>query len=370
MGLAQGSQLKFDIDEALKTCIPLLIDHLGAPWWMPNFVTYWFAKQRAYSKFGLRLQRGFPQFDRQLRGIAEGAGIDMKTVYFLNALESAFSLQTGEQAVLPAPGACSAIAVTGSRSASGEPIITRNFDYLNFIKPYFMMRENRPAGGLRSLGFTLCPLVGTVDGINEAGLAITLNYAYTTDARYAAATISMRIGEALARCRTVAEAAQWLEGTYRWGGGILMLADAEGDIASLELSSTQSYLRRPANGEDLIFHTNIYASNKMQTVEVPRQAVFGPSAEPWQRGNRVHESAEERQARLIYLLSRNKLFGEAELRQVLNDHGVNGVPSDNTLCMHGLLRETTACTQLFPRSRRMKVSYTRACQAEFVDFAL
>jgi len=39
--------------------------------------------------------------------------------------------------------------------------------------------------------------------------------------------------------------ANLLTSRTRWGAGLLMLADAEGDLASLELSSTRSQLRRP-----------------------------------------------------------------------------------------------------------------------------
>ena len=47
-----------------------------------------------------------------------------------NALEPVLSSVGGCTAC---PGACSAVAVRGSRSITGEPMVARNFDYLPLI---------------------------------------------------------------------------------------------------------------------------------------------------------------------------------------------------------------------------------------------
>jgi hypothetical protein len=38
--------------------------------------------------------------------------------------------------------------------------------------------------------------------------------------------------------------------------------------------------------------------------------------------------------------------------------------------MHSDYWNTTACVQLYPRERRIRVAYDAACRAEFVDFAI
>ena len=185
--------------------------------------------------------------------------------------------------VLPPLAACSAVAVRGRRSATGQPMIARNFDYLPLVQPMYTLRESHPEGRLRSLEFTMAPLAGAVDGVNERGLAITYDYAFAIDdAQGSGPPISASISAALARAATVGEAAEIIMGRPRWGGGLLMLADAEGDIASLELSSTRSALRRPAAGEDVICHTNAFSTERMQAVQVAADAIFtaGPRAAP------------------------------------------------------------------------------------------
>jgi hypothetical protein len=306
---------------------------------------------------------------QRLTGMAAGAGVRLDFLYLLNAMEAVMSSVEAMTAI-PAFAACSALAVRGGRSLDGEPVIAKNFDYLPLVRPLYAVRDSRPAGGLRSLDFTLAPMVGTVDGLNEAGLAITYNYAFTIDTADPAPTISMAIAQALAQCRTVEEAALFLGSYPRWGGAMLMLADAAGDLASLELSSTRSSLRRPAADEELIFHTNVFTSDELQAVEISRDAVYTKRAPRALVGERVLESPERRADRFGELLQDPAPLGPSELTAIMADHGPTGIPDDNTICMHGSYWHTTATVQLLPRTRRLRVAYDNPCTASYVDFEL
>ncbi len=54
----------------------------------------------------------------------------------------------------------------------------------------------------------------------------------------------------------------------------------------------------------------------------------------------------------------------------MSDHGPNLDPSGDTVYMHSDYWHTTACLQLYPRERRLRVAYDSACRAQFVDFTL
>ena len=284
----------------------------------------------------------------------------------LNALEPLLSNVCGRIRI-PFPGACSAVAVAPGRSATGAPILAKNFDYLPLAQPFYAVRASRPTGRLRSLDFTVAPLAGAVDGINEQGLCITYNYAFTVDAGPTTGTISMAISEALERCTTVAEAADWIGSRPRWGGGLLMLADATGDIASLELSATCSRIRRPAAGEGVLFHTNAFHTPDMCSLQVDSRAVFTNKAPVPLRGRRVLESSELRQLRLAQLIDQAGQIGPDELAGILSDHGPDNQPGDYTLCVHGSYWYTTASLQFFPCSRRLRVDYATTCSARYEE---
>jgi predicted choloylglycine hydrolase len=369
MGLSQGAAMQDKIRAARDdVLIDLEAFRLQQPWWMPFEAYRWLAEQKAFLLLTNTVRRDYPAMKQRLAGLAEGAGVSLKSIYLFNALEPLLSLVGGCTAC---PGACSAVAVRGRRSATGEPIIARNFDYLPLVQRYYLVRESRPEGKKRAFEFTVAPLAGAVDGMNEDGLCLTYNYAFTTDAASTvSAPISMPISEALENCSTVSEAADWIASRPRWGGGLLMLADATGDIASLELSTTRSRLRRPAAGEDVVFHTNAFSSAHMRDVQIPSEATYTARAPTPLRGRRLHQSSELRDKRFRQLLGENEILGADELATLMADHGPSGAPGDFTPCVHGSYWQTTACLQFFPRTRRMRVAYSTACEARYAEVEL
>lgn len=368
MGVAQGAALRERIRSARSVLVELEAFQLARPAWMPFGLFRWLGEWKAQRFLSQAWSGEASDLRTRLHGIAEGCGLSIKTLCLFNALEPLLSNVAG---CTDCPGACSAVAVRGRRSATGEPMVARNFDYLPLIQPLYSMRDCRPDGKLRSLEFTTVPLVGAVDGLNEAGLCITYDYAFTTDTPpRPAPTISMLITIALGRCTTVTQAADWISSQSRWGGGLLMLADAAGDIASLELSSTRSQLRRPCDDGDVLFHTNAFSTDALRAVQAPAEAVYTDKAPAPLRGRRLHLSSETRDARFHELLNRGELLGANELASLMADHGAEGIPGDYTPCVHGSYWHTTACLQFFPKSRRVRVAFDTACQAHYSDFQL
>jgi hypothetical protein len=345
MGFAQGSALKEKIRHArVDVLTGLEAFRLQQPRWMPFWAYRWCAEWKASHFLAGPLLRDCPEMSQRMVGIARGSGLNLKSIHLFNALEPLLS-SVGD--CTSCPGACSAIAVRGRRSTNGEAMIARNFDYLPLVQPYYIIRDSRPKSRKRAIEFTTAPLAGSVDGMNETGLTITYNYAFTTDQpKQAAPPISMLISEALEQCSTVTEAAKWITSRPRWGGGLLMLADADGDIASLELSSSRSHLRRPPPGEDMLFHSNAASSACMREVEAPRDAVYNDRAPTPLRGRRLHESSEMRDRRFAQLLGRSETFSADDLAAIMADHGPDGVPGDHTPCVHSAYWQTTA---VFPQ---------------------
>jgi hypothetical protein len=348
---------------------------LMQPRWLPYPLYLRVAERRAYRALAATVAAHAPHAAERLAGLAEGARTRLESLYLLNGLEAFMCSLAGQTRADVPPSAavataCSAVAVRGARSASGEPIIARNFDYLPLVQPFYILRECRPASGFRALEFTAAPLAGAIDGMNERGLAITYNYAYAVDHGPPAPTISMAISAALASCATVVAAAEMLLAAPRSGAGLVMLADAEGDIASLELSTTAGELRRPDGDDDAICHSNSYATGSMQAVEAPANAYYSRHVPVALRGRRVLESSDRRDERLAALLAGNKRLDADGLARLLADHGPTGEASEATLCMHSDYWTTTACLQWFPRSRRVRVAYDTACRAQYAEFGL
>jgi hypothetical protein len=108
----------------------------------------------------------------------------------------------------------------------------------------------------------------------------------------------------------------------------------------------------------------------MRSVEAPEDAVLDSHAPVAMRGKRLHESAERRAQRLEELMQKGGAFGLDELNRVMADHGPEGKPSAYTPCVHSNYWNTTTCVQLLPRSRTLRIAFTRPCEARFHEFTL
>jgi hypothetical protein len=304
-----------------------------------------------------------------MQGIADGAGLPVRSLCLMNSME-AFIASLEGRTVAPPAGGCSTLAVRGTRSRTGEPIIARNFDYLALLQPFYTLRESRPRGGFGSLDFAVAPQAGTVDGVNEKGLAITLNYAFVTDPGRPNPLVSMLIADALASCATVTEAVRRITASPHWGAGILMLADASGDLASVELSNTRAGVRRPAAGADWLAFTNVCSCPETCAVQVPESAAYADKAPlPLRRGS-VLEPHTNRARRIEELVRHQSSIGPNELAAIMSDHGPTGAPDGASPCVHTDYFNTTATLQWFPLGRRVRASFSTACKAQYVEIAL
>jgi hypothetical protein len=369
MGEAQGRALRSKIHGALRSLKRLEAFRLERPWFLPHAAFLRLAERTATRALGPALARLDPAMRDRLEGMATGAELRPGSLYLLNAMEALLASLAGRTGT-PSPGACSAVAVRRGRSATGEPIIVKNFDYLPIIQPFYTIRESRPRDGRRSLDFTVAPLAGTVDGINEDGLCITFNYAFATDRAEPAPLVSMAIADALASCASVAEAADRIAARPRWGAGILVLGDAAGDLAVLELSNTRSALRRQPPGSDVLAVTNVCAADALASVQVSPTAVFAGRVPAALAGRPILEPHAARARRIEELLSARTAFDPDDLARLMADHGLSGEPDASSPCVHTDYWGTTACLQFLPVARRLCISYGSACRARFHDFAL
>ena len=366
-GIALGAALQTQIAVAERSLLEYEAFRLHQPWWMPYSLFQYMAQWRARSLLEPEIGEAFPDIRERICGMAEGARTSVDFLYLFHALESASTAAEREN---PNLAACTAVAASGVRTRDGRPLLAHNFDLVPTASPLLTLREARCPGSLQYLAMSLAPMAGLIDGVNEAGLAITYNYAPTTDTCANRPPISLSIDRALATCHTVTQAIQLLSSTPRGGGALLMLADAQGDIAALELSANCSAVRRPAKRR-LLHHSNAYHTPTLRECEMPRTAVYGEDAPAALRGVSIFESALQRDLRMAKRLQTTTAPLDAEtVAHLMADHGPDQQPSANTICMHGSHWSTMASVQMFPAERRIRVSYGAACQAEFQDFQL
>ncbi len=369
MGLAQGQGLCRKITGQWQSLRELEAFRLEQPWWLPYPLFRKLAERKTAKALVPALERSDADILARMKGISQGSGVPLESLCLMNAME-AYLCSVQGRTTPASPGACSAVAVRRARARGGEPMIARNFDYIPLVQPFFALRESRPQRGWRSLDFLVAPQAGTIDGVNEKGLCITLNYAFMRDAGQPAPLVTMLIADALANCASVAEATERIAHRPRWGAGMLMLADASGDLASLELSNTRTGLRRPPSGQDWLAFTNVCCCPETCAVQVAETDMFSDRVPKPLRGRPVLQWHADRAKRIEELVWKHGTLGPEELAAIMADHGSSGSPSGSSPCVHTNYWRTTACLQWFPARRSVRVSFTTACTADYVELGL
>jgi predicted choloylglycine hydrolase len=265
--------------------------------------------------------------------------------------------------------ACTNFGLSPQRTTTGETIVAKNFDYLNDLASLILTCETRPKEGYKTLGCKMAPLPGIFEGMNEHGLLATYNLAFTTDKPRNFVPLSIALQEMLETCRSTEEAVKFITQAKRGGhDALLMLADAEGDIKAVEISSNHSATREMVNGQ--IINTNHYHTEEMQQYEVPRKAVFfGKEVTRDQVGKRVYESSEQRLKRAQELLEGRAKVDEDYIAATLRDHGKDGKPSNLTICLHSEYSSTLRSMIFYPERKVIKVLYGNPCKSEYAEFA-
>jgi predicted choloylglycine hydrolase len=358
MGLKQGQVIQTQIHSLLEDLPNSQAFKLMKPRFIPSSIFLFLAKRRATSLLLDDITKYQPLQTQRLRGIAEGAKIDLQTALFIQSLE----LLIGSPSYTTQ--ACSALAFAPNRTKAGEVIVAKNFDYLKDLTDYQLTCESNPEVRYRTLGSTVATLPGMLDGMNEHGLTVTYNLAFTTDKPSNYVPVSMAIQDMLETCRSTDEAISYFKHAKRGGhDAVLTIVDSEGDIRSVELSSNHMGIRVVDDG--LMLNTNHYHVESMREYEVPWDAVYSGGNVPKEFvGQRVHESSERRYNRVLEMLEGETKISEEKIISVLRDHG-GGSPSNLTICQHGSITSTIRSMIFYPHSRIIKVLYGNACENEY-----
>ncbi|RJP32437.1 MAG: hypothetical protein C4536_06090 [Actinobacteria bacterium] len=360
MGYQQGLQMREAIHHLQANLHHVEAFQVEKPAMLPFKVYMAMAARRAVGEMWNDVSDYCPRQKMRMEGVAKGADIDESML---------FLILSGELVLAHANyrlGACTATAVDADRSALGEPMVIKNFDYPAFFQPYYVTRLCSPVGFASTLDVTIAPLAGSHDGMNEHGLCISYNYGHGTDMPNVNVPITLLVQEALENCTNTGQAIEFLSAGKRSGGAILLVADASGDMVTVELSSNFSGVRKPEGG--ILINTNHYRCREMVSYDIPRNAYYTSKNVRALRGIRLHESSELRYGRAEQLLSDMGVVTMKDLLGVFCDHGESGRGDDNTICCHGPYFTTTCSIIMLPRSKRLLVTYGNPCDSVFSDF--
>lgn len=362
IGVQQGHAVRELLHKGLEQIPSFEVVKLMKPRLLPTSLFLAIARRRATKQLKNDIFQHYPRQAERLKGISEGAGIDVSWMYFVQLMELLITVGPSSYRV----PACTSLGFGPQRTKTRETIIAKNFDYPNYLAQYHLTCQTKPTEGYKTLGCKMAPLAGMVDGMNEHGLTVTQNSAYAIDEPKHFAPNSLALQEMLETCKNTDDAVKFITQAKRAGNHLLMIADAKGNIKTVEISHNHSAIRTPI--DDQIINTNHYHTQEMQKHEIPRNAVFFGNVPKEFLGERVHESSEQRLRRAQKLLEDKAKTGEKKIATILRDHGRENKPSNLTICQHGEYLSTLRSVILYPNKRAIKVLYGNPCQAEYIEF--
>ena len=367
---AQGEQLRPRLGDCFAGLASLPVGPAWLPAWLRNgamepLLRALGAAHLSWHRPALEGHAG-GHWLRRHEALAAGLGLPPSTLYGFAAFEL-------ESSILGFSLACSALGFGPEQTADGAPRLAYNHDFPPAFEPFVVVRRSlaEPLADDGPRAATLCltypTMVGAIAGVNDRGLALTINQAYATDLRRRrpALLATLLVQECLERCASVAEAVDLALATPVANGALISMVDERGDRAVAELSGTCARLRRPARDE-LLSTFNAYRIAALQAQEVPVGAVTTlPVA-----GYDVHECNLTRARRIDALFQRGHRYTDDDIAAVLADHE-DGLGDMNTICRHDdPLNETILSAILSPLHRSLQARFGKACQGQPVDYPL
>ena len=245
-----------------------------------------------------------------MRGVADGAGIDLDRIVALNVRYELLYDRFG--AIAMADG-CTSFAVSPAAAASGHLLLGQNWDWIPEVKGAVL--HTIEPDGLETLSFTEAGIVGGKIGLNSAGLGLAINGLSTTadDWERLGTPFHARCFEILRR-RDLDAAVRVVTGSPRACATNFLIAQVPDRVANVEAAPDSVYV---AGWVDrwLVHANHFVVPDILGVVETPSE----------RRPISCH-----RQGRLQELLATGSPVTVEDVQRYLRDH--EGFP--DSICRH------------------------------------
>ncbi|WP_031385530.1 acyl-CoA--6-aminopenicillanic acid acyl-transferase [Desulfonatronum thiodismutans] len=350
IGHAHGSSLKTEIRAFAGTIAN--VHDVNNPWFN--------IEHERLSTFAMRnigfLERFSSDLVQEMRGIADGAGIDFEAVLLLNTfleLEDLRAPTLGGTLLANRLWGCTTFNVSGRDGREGRSFLGQTYDMERYYRDFLCLLRVKPASGPEMLIVTLAGILGLV-GLNSAGICAVINKIVATDARpgviypfvMRGVLGSERIGDAL--------------------GNVIFSPRASGlnyqlsspDAAFCVETSATRYEILSMDGS--LAHTNHYVGSTMRQFETPNWLSHG--------GSMVRKQVADN-----FLRRSSGNLDPERLKELTRDH--TNYP--RSICAHGFQDESSevAFETIFamimdPVERHMDLCVGNPCQNHYIRHSL
>jgi len=214
-----------------------------------------------------------PQYLAEMRGIADGAGIDFGDVLAINVrtevMFAAKARQAAASTTRTGPAECSAFAVAPAPGRAGATLLGQNWDWLPHTADTVVVLEARQDDGPDFVTAVEAGLLAKA-GMNSAGLGLVTNALVTADDRGEPGLPYHVLLRAIMDCPTVSDAISALQAGFRSSSANYLLAHRDGIVLDVEACPgdfSRLYLLYP-DPDGIILHTNHFLADRFAGTDV------------------------------------------------------------------------------------------------------
>ncbi|MBX7256888.1 MAG: neutral/alkaline non-lysosomal ceramidase N-terminal domain-containing protein [Candidatus Hydrogenedentes bacterium] len=180
----------------------------------------------------------------EMEGVAEGAGMPFDAVW-LTQCAPTFAAKTDRAPMYRSPF-CTMFAAVGDRAGADDILAGRNFDWTRAEAPFVF--DVRPPAGLRFLYVAFPWSLGVFTGMNEAGLAVSVERVdHLGEPTLDGPPVEFVLRGVLASAPDVTAASAALQAAVHVRGYHVMLVDASGKACVVEFGASIT-IREPYDG--------------------------------------------------------------------------------------------------------------------------
>jgi len=291
-----------------------------------------------------------PEIVEEMKGIAAGAKVDFKDIFFLNiAYEISPSLPMG----------CTSFAAAGETIGDGGVITGQNFDFLLMWEELLVLLKMRLEQGPDVIAVAPAGCLGLF-GLNSAGISLNLNLIRNRDSLSPAGGVPSHIvlGKTLLSER-ISGAINAIASAERKAAKNYLLASDQGDIVDLEVTMNDLDVHYPDEG--ILTHANHFKTERFKDADLAPVNF----ADSYIRAYRLAGLMKENRGNLSV----------DTMKRLLQDH--NTYPS--SICRHpdpdaplplAKLMKTILSIINCPRERKVYIALGNPCENEYLEYQL
>lgn len=234
----------------------------------------WPTVRREAARFEAAIGAFGPQYLAEMRGIADGAGIDFSDVLAINVRTEVMFAARARQAVAstapartaPArstPAECSAFAVTPAPGRAGPTLAGQNWDWLPHTADTVVVLEASQDDAPDYVTVVEAGLLAKT-GMNSSGLGLVTNALVTSDDLGESGLPYHVLLRAILDCQNVSDAISALQAGFRSSSANYLLAHREGIVVDVEACPgdfSRLYFLYPG-ADGVIVHTNHFLADR------------------------------------------------------------------------------------------------------------